>query len=84
MLVAALSFESPSGWRMNEMRVSISSGRCNENSASSAVTGLPDENLASRFILKVKVLPSADTSQLLANTPTILVGSLMSKVTSGW
>ena len=66
------------------MRLSSRITRRSEYSASAAVTGLPEANLAFGFILKVKVLPSSDTDQLSASTPVILVGSAGSKLTSGW
>jgi hypothetical protein len=44
-----------------------------ENAASSAVTGLPESNLASRRKRKVKFSPSELTSNLCARSPATVV-----------
>ena len=69
IISSTLSAVKPNWVRMKAGDLSSLTARCSENTTSSAVSGLPEAKLIPSRILKWMVLPSSDTSQLSATTP---------------
>ena len=74
IIVSTLSFVAPNWLRMKAGALLSLIVRTSENTASSAVTGLPEANLRPALSTKVIDSPSGAIVQLSANSPLISSG----------